>query len=88
MDMRARILVDEARDAVLHQQRIADVLENRAAAAAGAALLGQLPRGADSQLLAGLNGDFDFTQAPRPPMLLPVRPVTTLTKSASPRWIR
>jgi phospholipase C len=30
-------------------------------------------------LLGDLTRDFDFTQAPRPPMLLPVNPVTTLT---------
>ena len=30
-------------------------------------------------ILGNLTSDFDFTQAPRPPMLLPVHPVTTLT---------
>ena len=30
-------------------------------------------------ILGNLTSDFDFTQAPRPPMLLPVHPATTLT---------
>jgi phospholipase C len=30
-------------------------------------------------ILGNLAADFDFTQAPRPPMLLPVHPITTLT---------
>jgi phospholipase C len=31
-------------------------------------------------ILSDLSGDFDFTQAPRPPLVLPANPVTTLTK--------
>ena len=31
-----------------------------------------------ASILGDLNSDFDFTQAPRPPMLLPVHPTTTL----------
>src|SRR5262249_13806770 len=30
-------------------------------------------------ILGNLANDFDFTQAPRPPVVLPVRPATTLT---------
>jgi phospholipase C len=30
-------------------------------------------------ILGNLTSDFDFTQAPRPPMILPVHPTTTLT---------
>jgi phospholipase C len=33
----------------------------------------------DVRILGDLRKDFDFTQAPRPPVLLPVRPHTTLT---------
>jgi phospholipase C len=33
----------------------------------------------DVPILGDLTSDFDFTQTPRPPMLLPVHPKTTLT---------
>ena len=33
----------------------------------------------DVPILGGLTSDFDFTQSPRPPVVLPVHPVTTLT---------
>lgn len=36
----------------------------------------------DLPILGDLSNAFDFTQAPRPPMILPVRPVTTLAKTA------
>jgi phospholipase C/fibronectin type 3 domain-containing protein len=35
-----------------------------------------------ASVLGDLSTEFDFTQAPRPPMLLPVRPTTTLTAIA------
>src|SRR5437764_1152709 len=33
----------------------------------------------NASILGNLTADFDFTQAPRPPLLLPVNPPTTLT---------
>ena len=36
----------------------------------------------NASVLGDLTNDFDFTQAPRPPMLLPVHPTTTLTPIA------
>ena len=36
-------------------------------------------------VLADLTSDFDFTQAPRPPMTLPVHPDTTLTGTPTQR---
>ena len=36
----------------------------------------------NASVLGDLTKDFDFTQAPRPPMLLPVHPATTLTPIA------
>jgi phospholipase C len=38
----------------------------------------------DEKILGNLTSDFDFSQAPRPPMLLPVHPRTTLTGTPSP----
>ncbi|PZS18544.1 MAG: phospholipase [Pseudonocardiales bacterium] len=38
----------------------------------------------NASVLGDLSTDFDFTQTPRPPMPLPVRPKTTLTTSATP----
>ena len=35
----------------------------------------------NASTLGNLTNDFDFTQAPRPPVLLPVHPVTTLSAS-------
>jgi phospholipase C len=37
----------------------------------------------DVKILGDLTADFDFNQAPRPPMLLPVHPKTTLTITSS-----
>ena len=37
------------------------------------------------KILGDLTSDFDFNQSPRPPTLLPVHPVTTLTGTPSPR---
>jgi phospholipase C len=41
-------------------------------------------------VLGNLVDDFDFTQTPRPPMLLPVRPATTLTYRTpyAPQYVR
>jgi phospholipase C len=35
----------------------------------------------DVKILGNLTADFDFSQSPRPPQLLPVHPTTTLTGS-------
>ncbi len=35
--------------------------------------------------LGDLSSDFDFSQTPRPPVLLPVHPKTTLTGTPRPR---
>ena len=39
----------------------------------------------NATILGNLVTDFNFDQRPRPPMLLPVHPVTTLTGTPSPR---
>jgi phospholipase C len=39
----------------------------------------------DSQILGNLLSDFDFSQSPRPPMILPVHPLTTLTGTPHPK---
>jgi phospholipase C len=38
----------------------------------------------DAAILGNLLSDFDFNQAPRPPVLLPVHPATTLTGTPAP----
>jgi hypothetical protein len=39
----------------------------------------------DAATLGNLLSDFDFNQAPRPPVLLPVHPATTLTGIPAPK---
>jgi phospholipase C len=39
----------------------------------------------DAATLGNLLSDFDFNQAPRPPVLLPVHPATTLTGTPAPK---
>ncbi|MHB8681605.1 MAG: alkaline phosphatase family protein [Acidimicrobiales bacterium] len=38
----------------------------------------------DARILGNLLADFDFSQAPRPPLVLPVHPATTLTGTPGP----
>jgi len=38
----------------------------------------------NERILGNLLSDFDFNQAPRPPMTLPVHPTTTLTGTPDP----
>jgi phospholipase C len=38
----------------------------------------------DEKILGNLTSDFDFSQPPRPPLILPVHPITTLTGTPDP----
>jgi phospholipase C len=41
----------------------------------------------DVKMLGNLAADFDFDQSPRPPVLLPVHPKTTLTGTPKPSQV-
>jgi phospholipase C len=41
----------------------------------------------DEKILGNLVSDFDFSQPPRPPLILPVHPTTTLTGTPSPAQV-
>jgi hypothetical protein len=41
----------------------------------------------NEKILGNLENDFDFSQSPRPPLVLPVHPKTTLTGTPTPSQV-